>query len=286
MSRRPALWTVDPDDPRAPPQEIWDRMTAEEREQVIRDLPSEFEPSEASPPEGDEHTEQVVGARTALRRFFGRTGRGIYVGTNLPVYYPGRSMFSPDVIAVRDVEPHPRPSWLVTKEGKGLDLAIEVIVLGHRRKDVERNVTAYAELGIREYFVFDRPRLRLMGYRRNSQSGSYERLLAQHGHYASEVLGLDLAIDGERLRFFAGDAPLPVADELIEKLEHWVDGLESRLAEAERRAEEATQRAEDEARRAEDEARRAEDEARRAEAAEARLRAALAEIERLKRRGD
>lgn len=42
-------------------------------------------------------------------------------------------MFSSDVMAVLDVAAHPRPSRIVSKEGKGLDLAIEVIVLGRRR---------------------------------------------------------------------------------------------------------------------------------------------------------
>jgi Uma2 family endonuclease len=251
-------------------------MTEAERQRVLDSLPSEFPPSEASPPEGDEHTEEVFGARTALRRFFGRTGRRIYVGTNLPIYYPGEAMFSPDVMAVLDVETHPRSSWIVAKEGKGLDLALEIVVLGHRRKDMERNVEAYARLGIREYFVFDRPRLRIHGFRLRGDRPAYAAIVPQHGHYACTVLGLDLLVERGRLRFYAGDAALPGADDLIQKLEGFVDDLEARLADAERRAEE-------EARRAEEEARRAEEEARRASVAEQLLSEALAEIERLKR---
>jgi hypothetical protein len=57
MQRAPTSWIVDPDDPRAPPQDIWDRMTAEERQRVVETLPSEFDVSEASPPEGDFHFE-------------------------------------------------------------------------------------------------------------------------------------------------------------------------------------------------------------------------------------
>jgi Uma2 family endonuclease len=281
VTDRPERWIVDPDDPRAPPQELWDRMSEVERERIVESLPSEFEPTEANPPEGDHHTDAVYGARTALRRFFGKIGRRVYVGTNLPVYYPGESMFSPDVIAVLDVETHPRPSWIVSREGRGLDFAMEIIVLGHRRKDLDRNRARYAALGIREYFVFDRPRLRLYGFRLNAGTGAYEALTPVHGHFASEVLGLDLVLEGERLRFYVGDAELPEAGDLIEKLEGFVDDLESRL----RRAEDGMKRLEDEARRAEDEARRAEDEARRADQAEALLREALAEIQRLKRAG-
>lgn len=282
MSQRPEPWVVDPDDPRAPPQELWDRLTESERQHIVDSLPSEFPPNEARPPEGDQHTEAVYGARTALRRFFGKMGRSIYVGTNLPVYYPGRSMFSPDVMAVLDVPTHPRPSWIVSREGKGLDFALEVIVLGHRRKDVERNVELYAQLGIREYFVFDRPKLRLQGFRLRSGGHGYEALAPQHGQFASAVLDLNLQIEGERLRFYAADAALPGADDLIEKLEGFVDSLEDRLAAAESRAEEEARRAEEEARRAQEEARRAQEEARRAESAEARLQHALAELERLR----
>ncbi|MEZ4219639.1 MAG: Uma2 family endonuclease [Polyangiaceae bacterium] len=283
MAHRPASWKLDLDDPRAPSQEEWDAMSPEERDYVVASLPSEFEATEAAPPEGDEHTEQVYGARTALKRHFRHQGRGVYIGTNLPVYYPGQTMFSPDVIAVLDVDPHPRSSWVVSREKKGLDFAMEVIVLGHRRKDLERNVRRYAELGIDEYFVFDRPRLRLFGYRLEDDSRCYEPVLAQHGKYHSRVLGLSLAIDGERLRFFVGDAALPFADEVIDKLEGWVGGLESRLADAEARAEEEAKRAEQQAERAKEEAERAKQEAERADAAEGRLRELLAELERLRR---
>jgi hypothetical protein len=218
----------------------------------------------------------VYGARTALRRFFGKLGRSIYVGTNLPVYYPGRSMFSPDVMAVLDVTTEPRSSWVVSKEGKGLDLALEVLVLGARRKDLKRNVEEYARLGIHEYFVFDRPKLQLSGYRLRAPGQGYAPIVPQHGRYASEVLGLELRVETERLRFYLADAELPAADDLIVKLEGFVDDLERRVAAAEERAEE-------QARRAEEETRRAEEETRRAEAAETRLREALAELERLKR---
>jgi hypothetical protein len=77
MSQRREPWVVDPDDPRAPPTEIWERLTEAQRQQVVESLPSEFAPNEAQPPEGDQHTEAVYGARTALRRFFGKLGHSI-----------------------------------------------------------------------------------------------------------------------------------------------------------------------------------------------------------------
>ena len=33
-------WTIDPDDPRAPPDEIWDAMSPEERKRIVASLPT------------------------------------------------------------------------------------------------------------------------------------------------------------------------------------------------------------------------------------------------------
>ncbi|AEI64271.1 Uma2 family endonuclease [Corallococcus macrosporus] len=287
---------VDPDDPRAPPQELWDALSPEERQRIIDSLPSEFPVSEATPPEGDFHFEAKTRAREVLGSFFSRIGRKVYLGCELPVYYPGESMFAPDVMAVVDVEPRARMSWMVSAEGKGLDFALEVHVAGERRKDLERNVERFARLGIREYFVFDRGRLRLSGWRLDEGRRVYRPILPQHGLYPSEVLGLDLQVDDERLRFYLGGAALPEAPELIARLEHMVERVETsraelvqQLAEESRlRAEESRMRAEETHRREEESRLRAEEsrlraeETRRREEAERQLAEARAEIERLR----
>lgn len=166
MASPDTLWRVDPLDPRAPPQSLWDQMSEDERAAIVDALPSDFPVSESSPPEGDRHYEAYTMARETLSRWFRDRGRRVYVSGNLPVYYPGETMFSPDVIAVMDVEPHQRESWIVSREGgRGLDFALEVIVSGRRRKDLQENVERYARLGIAEYFVFDRSRSMLRAYR-------------------------------------------------------------------------------------------------------------------------
>jgi Uma2 family endonuclease len=255
VQRAPTTWVIDPDDPRAPPQELWDRMSPDERRRVLDELPSELDVSEASPPEGDYHFEAKTSAKEVLGGFFQRIGRRVYVAAELPVYYPGEHMFAPDVFAVLDVEIRPRASWSVSAEGKGLDLALEIVWSGKRRKDLEANVTRYAALGIAEYFVFDRQRLRLRGYGLQPGAQRYQPLVPQEGRLTSAVLGLDLAIEGERLRFYHGLAALPESDELIARLGSMLGDLEARVDEATRRADEA----------------------------EAKLAEALAEIERLKR---
>jgi Uma2 family endonuclease len=261
-------YRVNPDDPRAPPQEVWERLTPEERARVIASLPSEYPPSTATPPEGDTHFQAKARAREVLGSYFSRIGRKVYLACELPIYYPDEPMFAPDVIAVVEVETHSRMRWMVSEERKGIDLALEIHVAGDWRKDVERNVERYARLGIREYFVFDRRRLRLMGWRLEEGRPSYRPLLPQHGFYPSQVLGLELQIEGERLRFYHGGAVLQEADEMIATLERMVEGVEQRREELEQQlAEEARLRAE---------------EARRREEAERRLAEALAELERLR----
>jgi hypothetical protein len=144
-SRIPAsVWTVDPEDPRAPPEEVWDALSPAERKHIIDSLPSEFPYSDAQPPEGDAHFKAKTSTRDVLDGFFARVGRRVYVACELPVYYPGERHFAPDVLAVVDVATHEREKWIVKDEGKGLDLAIEVLVSGRRRKDLEENVERYA----------------------------------------------------------------------------------------------------------------------------------------------
>jgi hypothetical protein len=283
-------YRVDPDDPRAPPQELWDRLTPEQRAKILDSLPSEFAASEASPPEGDPHFEAKVRTREVLGGFFARIGRKVYLACELPVYYPGEPMFAPDVIAVVDVEPHSRMRWAVSAEGKGIDLALEIHVAGARRKDLEKNVERFARLGIREYFVFDRGRLRLTGWRLEEGRRSYRPIVPQHGYYPSEVLGLELQLEGERLRFYMGRAPLPEADEMIANLERMVKEAEEHRAEEVRLREDEARLREEEARRREqaeqrlaEEVRLRGEESRLREEAERRLAEALAELERLRR---
>jgi Uma2 family endonuclease len=221
----PDLYRFDPADPRAPSEDQWERMSLEERARVVRMLPSEFTIDALPPPEGDSHSKAASGTRSTLETFFRRIGRKIYISSNLAVYYPGERCFAPDVLAVRDVEPLDRESWVVATEGRGLDLVIEVHVSGNRRKDEIQNVERYARLGIAEYFIFDRGRRLLRGYRLpgTSEAGearwrSYQPILPQEGRLPSEVLGLDLMLEGERLRFFYGVATVLEADELIGKL--------------------------------------------------------------------
>lgn len=214
-------YEFEPEAPRAPSEAQWASMTEAERAAVVAMLPSEVPRSTA--PEGDRHQIPKKSALEQLRDWFRRHGRSVYLSAELPVYYPGEELFAPDVIAVLDVEPHPRDKWVVSVEGRGLDFVLEVHVRGNAKKDREDNVIRYAKLAIPEYFLFEPLHQRLVGYRLEEGKQSYVPIVPQAGRWSSQVLGLDLAMEGGKVRFFSGAAPLPDAEELIVRLDEMVN---------------------------------------------------------------
>jgi Uma2 family endonuclease len=258
--RLPDGYVFDPADPRAPSEAQWAAMTAAERARVVAMLPAEV-PWELCPPEGDWHLDTKVTAKGTLNDFFKRSGRRIYVSSELAVFYPQEPRFSPDVLAVLDVDPQPRTKWVVAAEGKGLDLVIEVHHEGDRTKDYRTNVERYARLGVAEYFIFDVGVIDLRGYRLEPPARAYRPILPQAGRWASAVLGLDLLIEGSRMRFFHGNAPLLESAELVDRLGKMLDEALAKKQETVREAEERARLAEEEAGQAKEEAGQAKEEA-------------------------
>lgn len=115
----------------------------------------------------------------------------------------GRAAVVPDVMVAFDVEPGDRRSYKVWDEPKAPDFALEVLSEDTWRVDVFEKPALYADLGVKEYWIFDPRGIRRGGPqlegRRLYASGAYEPLpsLSSGGH--SEVLGLDLAPDGKSL---------------------------------------------------------------------------------------
>ncbi len=278
---RPLPFVIDADDPRSPTREQWEQLTPEQRRQVVDALPCDV-PLELFMPEGDKHRKAKNHAVSALDGFFRRIGRRVYLSSELNVYYPGEARFAPDVLAVVDVEPHEREKWVVLDEGKGLDLVLEIHVSGSFVKDFEGNRKRYARLGIPEYFLFDRTRASLYGWRLPfPEARTYEPIVPQHGLFPSVVLGLELGLEGDRLRFYYGMAPVPEADELIARLDEIVAQFVRRAQDAEQdrdRERAERERAEQERERAEQERERAEQERERAEQRVAELEAELARL--------
>lgn len=261
-------------------------MSMEERERVVASLPDEVTWDEMAMPEGDKHLRAKVRALDVLSGYFSHQRRKVYLGAELPIYYPGERRFAPDLLAVLDVETHERGKWVVSHEGKGLDWVMEVHVGGDRKKDAEYNVRRYARLGIPEYFIYDRARERLEAYRLPSpEARQYVRMEASRGRYTSEVLGLELQLEGGKLRFWAGNALLLESGEMIDRLKEMLDGVQRRADEEIRHLTEEVRRREEEVRQRDEEARRLAEEVRRREEAERRLAELQRELERLKARG-
>jgi Uma2 family endonuclease len=181
--------------PQAPTREEWEAMGAEERARVVKSLPAEVTWDEMAMPEGDRHFRAKVRTLDMLKGYFKHPRREVYLGAELPVYYPGERRFAPDVVAVLDVDPHERDKWVVSHEGRGLDWVLEVQVGGDRKKDAEYNVERYARLGVPEYFIYDREWERLEAYRLpGPDARQYAPIAPEQGRYRSEVLGLELEV--------------------------------------------------------------------------------------------
>ncbi len=229
-------------------------MSPAERERfLVRVLDALSDPIVAIS-EGRPHKKAKTRALDRLNLHFNTVGRAVYLAEEMAVVYPGEEPFSPDVLAVLDVvepEDDQRMAWVVADEGKGLDLALEVLHHGDRHKDLIANVDRHAALGIAEYFVYDRAEQRLHGFRLPPTGARrYQRLVPQGGRYPSIVLGLDLAVAGDNLRFYVGQAELPGTADLIGRLHGMVgelivkaDRVASEREEANARADQAITRA-------------------------------------------
>ncbi|MEZ4734484.1 MAG: Uma2 family endonuclease [Caldilineaceae bacterium] len=62
---------------------------------------------------------------------------------------------APDCFVVFGVAPHKRRTYKLWEEGAGPAVAIEVSSRKTRREDLTTKKQLYAQLGVREYFIYD-----------------------------------------------------------------------------------------------------------------------------------
>jgi len=204
---------------RAPTQAEWDAMTPVERARAAAALPATVPNEELGTMDGQRHQRARDGFEGALLAHSASTERPMFVGGLLAVYFPGERRIQPDVFVVLGAEQAPRDSWVVSKEGRAPEFVLEILVLGHREKDLLDNVTRYAQRGIREYFVADFRQRRLRAWRLADPAiRIYTPIVPQLGRFHSTVLGLDLKLEGGRVRLYYGNAPLLEPDEIAERL--------------------------------------------------------------------
>ena len=200
--------------------------------------------------ENDPQLHATLYAFDALRLRYSDRRPDVYVSADLLIYYEEgnpRVSVAPDVFVVFGVEDRKRMNYKVWEEGKGPDFVLEVASPNTWREDVERKPGIYANLGVREYFLFDpmgehfTPRLQ--GYR--LVGGGYERLPAVESidrtlTMSSEVLGLELRVKGEEMRFHdsaTGETLLSYGEEHAARREEAAArrAAEARVAELEAR---------------------------------------------------
>lgn len=260
---------VDAQEPRAPGVQDWQDLSPDQKARVLAELPAELA-WEISPTWSDAARHLVTNAVDCLQGFYRSLKQPYYVSSRLAVYYPAEPVFAPSVLVCR-VAPVVRDKWVVTHEGTGVDWTLDVFTeLSGERLEALR--AKYERLEVKECFFYELKRGTLTGFRFDAQTHRNSRIEPTRGRAHSEVLGLDLAIEGAQLRFFIGTAALPDAHEQWERAEALLAESLIHKSAAERRCELAegalakeTKRADEEMRRADAEASRAEDERERAE---------------------
>ena len=150
-----------------------------------------------------------------------------YVSGNMFVYYERGNRyrcFAPDVFVVRGVDKErPRRVYKIWEEGRGPDLIIELTSVSTREEDIADKFGLYRDLRVPEYFLFDP----LGEYLTPSLQGhrlvgdDYVPIRPVACRLPSEVLGLHLERDGQRLRLYNPDTGLwlPTPQEAREQAE-------------------------------------------------------------------
>ena len=190
--------------------------------------------------ETDLHRDDMVDTIQTLQDFFADRPR-VYVSGNLLLYYEERNRrkhVAPDVLVTFDINKEPRRDYyLVWKEGKAPDFVAEITSKSTKNEDQKTKFEVYRDLlRVTEYVLFD-PRAEylkppLQGYR--LVGADYVPIEPVAGRLPSEILGLHLERDGERLRLFD-----PATGQyLLTRLERQ-EAAEHRAEEERRRAEEA-----------------------------------------------
>ena len=134
----------------------------------------------------------------------------VYVSSDLLIYYEEgnpRKSVAPDVFVVFGAAKHNRMVYKLWEEPKAPDFVLEVASKNTWSEDLGRKRSLYAQLGVREYWLFDPkdeyfdPALQGLSLR----DGLYRPLpaLLEDGSRTvrSRVLGLDLRVENQVLHF-------------------------------------------------------------------------------------
>ena len=198
-----------------------------------------------------------------------------------------KNRIASDVLVGLGLGTHNRSSYFVWEEGKPPDWVLEVASPRKQAEDRGYKRRYYAEIGVPEYWLFDAkgdvyppgtPRLQGLKLVDGEYHPLKSRVVDGERMIRSEVLGLDVRVDGELLRF----RDVATGRDVLRRseLEAAIERAQARQESAQREIAEAC--AEREATRAEREAARADREAAARSAAENRVAELEAALRRLR----
>ncbi|WP_199247611.1 Uma2 family endonuclease [[Phormidium] sp. ETS-05] len=223
-----------------------------------------------------DHVYAIMATLEVLKQYL--TGRQATVLGNQFLYYSQgfpKLRVAPDVMVIFDVAPGGRDNYKIWAEGQVPAVIFEMTSPGTEDNDKSFKKNLYAQLGVKEYWLFD-PKgewipEKLRGYRL-----VWEEIYEPITDGRSEPLQLRLAVEDKLIGFYREDTgeKLLLPDELVTALDQEMQARQEAEAQAEaerERAEAERQRAEAERERAEAERQRAETERQRRKEMEAML---------------
>jgi Uma2 family endonuclease len=216
----------------------------------------EYPESDGKPvAETDLHLEWMIYIRNVLKYRYRK--QRVYIGANLLLYYvrgnPHKSV-APDTFVVKDCDPGPRRTFKTWVEERNPDVVFEVTSSSTRREDEVTKPATYAQIGVKELFLFDPTSdyldPPLQGYRFSRGRKTRIRPDAD-GSLECRELGLRLRLEDGELRFYDARTGARLLTD--------VEAAEGRASDAEERAASAEERAaaaEEESRRLREELKR------------------------------
>lgn len=127
----------------------------QQRQPVIKAI--DYPESDGKPmAESDLHRDLMFYLIHLLQRFFAR--QLAYISGNLLIYYEegnNQKAVAPDCFVAFGVPSHKRRTYKIWEEGVVPAVVIEVSSRKTRREDLTTKKQLYAQLGIREYFIYD-----------------------------------------------------------------------------------------------------------------------------------
>ena len=219
--------------------------------QQLADLMPDATQLESNEPEMESslHYAQLA-LLVACLEWLWRDRNDFFIGANLTIYFSreqlkNRDFRGPDFFLVNQTKRKPRRSWVVWEEGGQYpDLIIELLSPATEKTDRSLKKALYQDrFRTPEYFWFSPDTLEFEGYRLVSQH--YEAIAANAANQRwSEVLGLFLGVQGDRLRYFYPSGEIvPTPEEVAAAAQLKAEQAQIALQQLQTRAQQTEERA-------------------------------------------